>query len=165
VLVQSPIPEATDREFWEACNEERLVIQNCAACDRLQHPPREACAACGSSEYLKWKPVSGRGRIYSYATVYHSPASWAEESHNFALIALEEDPGILMPSRLPGTPVDDVPIEAPVEVTFQTTAATGQKVPEWRVVGQPPSLSTSWSERHEPSVGRSGAVAPGLVGP
>jgi len=30
--------------------------------------------------------------------------------------------------------VDQVPIGAAVEVIFETTPATGQKVPEWRVV-------------------------------
>jgi hypothetical protein len=40
-----------------------------------------------------------------------------------------------MLSHLPGVPVDQVPIGAAVEVIFETTPATGQKVPEWRVVG------------------------------
>ena len=30
--------------------------------------------------------------------------------------------------------VDEVPIGAAVEVIFETTPATGQKVPEWRLV-------------------------------
>jgi len=46
---------------------------------------------------------------------------------------LDDDPGIQMYSHLPGTPVDDVPVGAAVEVIFEETA-NGQKVPEWRVV-------------------------------
>ena len=46
---------------------------------------------------------------------------------------LDEDPGIQMYSHLPGTPVDDVPVGADVEVVFEDTA-NGQKVPEWKVV-------------------------------
>jgi len=38
-------------------------------------------------------------------------------------------------SHLPGTPVDQVPMDAPVQVMFEVTQATGQKVPEFRVVG------------------------------
>ena len=39
-----------------------------------------------------------------------------------------------MYSHLPGTPVDDVPVGATVQVEFEVTPTTGQKVPEWRVV-------------------------------
>lgn len=134
--LQSPVPEDVDRGFWEACNEDRLVIQNCTACNRLQHPPQAACSNCGSSDNLEWKPMSGRGTIYSYSVIYDSPiaALQADQPYNCAVIALEEDPGIKMLSHLPGTPVDEVPMDAPVRVIFQPTQATGQKVPEWQVV-------------------------------
>jgi hypothetical protein len=46
---------------------------------------------------------------------------------------LDEDPGIQMYSHLPGTPVDDVPLGADVEVIFEDSA-NGQKIPEWKVV-------------------------------
>ena len=32
-------PDELTRPFWDAANEERLVIQNCRSCDTLQHPP------------------------------------------------------------------------------------------------------------------------------
>ncbi len=133
---QSPVPEDVDRGFWEACNEDRLVIQNCTACDRLQHPPQAACPQCGSADNLEWKPVSGRGTIYSYSVVYDSPIAslQADQPYNCAVIALDEDPGIKMLSHLPGTPVDEVPIDAAVQVVFEPTQATGQKVPEWQIV-------------------------------
>ncbi len=133
---QSPVPEDVDRGFWEACNEDRLVIQNCTACNRLQHPPQAACPACGSANNLEWKPVSGRGTIYSYAVVYDSPIAslQADQPYNCAVIALDEDPGIKMLSHLPGTPVDEVPMDAPVQVVFEPTQATGQKVPEWQII-------------------------------
>ena len=43
-----------------------------------------------------------------------------------------------MPDALPPArhaAVDEIPIGAEVEVIFEVTPATGQKVPEWRVVG------------------------------
>ena len=36
---QSPVPNELDKAFWDACNEERLVIQHCSTCDRFQHRP------------------------------------------------------------------------------------------------------------------------------
>jgi len=134
---QSPIPDASDKVFWDACNEDRLVLQNCTACNRLQYPPEPVCPKCGSAANQEWKPVVGRGTIHSYGVVYDSPISvlQADQPYNVAVISLDEDPGVLFLSHLPGTPVDQVPFGAKVEVMFQATPATGQKVPEWRVVG------------------------------
>ena len=131
---QGVIPDALTQPFWDAANEERLVIQNCQACNRLQHPPAPACAQCGSGERLEWRQMSGRGTIYNYGVVYDCPVRLLQENQpfNVAVIMLEEDPGIQMFSHLPGTPVDNVPVGARVEVIFETTA-NGQKAPEWRV--------------------------------
>jgi uncharacterized OB-fold protein len=57
-----------------------------------------------------------------------------DQPFNLAVIQLDEDPGVNMLSHLPGTPVDQVVVGASVQVEFETTQATGQKVPEWRVV-------------------------------
>ena len=38
-----------------------------------------------------------------------------------------------MMSHLPGTPVDEVPIGAAVDLVFEETPGNGQKVPEWQV--------------------------------
>ena len=46
---------------------------------------------------------------------------------------LGEDPAIKFLSSLPGTPVDEVPVGARVEVDFQEVAP-GQLIHEWRVV-------------------------------
>jgi len=134
---QSPIPNELDKPFYDACNEERLVVQYCRACSRFQFPPRAMCPLCGQSAALEWRQVSGRGRIQSRVVVHDTPISSLipEQPFNVATIALEEEPEVIMLSHLPGTPVDEVPIGATVEVIFETTPATGQKVPEWRVVG------------------------------
>ncbi|MDA1010955.1 MAG: OB-fold domain-containing protein, partial [Chloroflexi bacterium] len=113
----------------------RLVVQNCPACDRLQHPPQSRCTSCGATT-LEWKAVSGRGTIYSYGVIYDTPIRLlqGDQPYNLAFIQLEEDPGIIFPSHLPGAPADEVPIGAPVRVIFETTPGTGQKVPEWQLV-------------------------------
>ena len=133
---QSPVPEDFEKPFYDACNEGKLIIQNCTACDRLLHPPKTECDKCGSGNNLGWREVSGRGTIYSYGVMYDCPVIELAEDQpfNIAVVQLEEDPGINMLSHLPGTPVDEVPVGAKVQVEFETTPATGQKVPEWRVV-------------------------------
>jgi uncharacterized protein len=134
---QSPETDEFTKPFWDACNEERLVIQHCRGCNRLQHPPQPSCAACGSADRLDWKPMSGRGTIYSYGVVYDTPIGvlQPDQPFNLAVVQLDEDAGINMLSHLPGAPIDNVPIGGRVEVMFETTPANGQKVPEWRLVG------------------------------
>lgn len=133
---QSPIPDDIDRPFYDGANEDKLVIQYCPNCIRYQFPPRAACTNC-SNGAMQWKQVSGRGTIKSRVVVYDTPVSALipDQPFNVATISIEEEPEILMYSHLPGVPVDQVPIGAAVEVTFEVTPATGQKVPEWRIVG------------------------------
>ena len=136
MVKQGVVPDDLNRPFFEAANEGRLVVQNCTACDRLQFPPRVACDRCGSGDYLEWKQMSGKGTIYNYGVVYDCPVATLKEDlpFNLAAIMLDEDPGILMYSHLPGTPADEVPVGAAVQVIFEATA-NGQKVPEWQVIG------------------------------
>lgn len=131
---QGVVPDDLTRPFWEAANENRLVIQCCSACNRLQHPPAARCHGCGS-DAVEWKEMSGRGTIYNYGVVHDCPIRLLQDDQpfNVAVVMLDEDPGIQMYSHLPGTPVDEVPVHAAVEVVFEETA-NGQKVPEWRVV-------------------------------
>lgn len=135
MVKQGIVPDDLTRPFFEAANEGRLVIQNCTACDRLSFPPRAACDACGSGASMEWKQMSGRGRIYNYGVVYDCPVATLKEDlpFNLAAIMLDEDPGILMYSHLPGVPPDEVPVGGAVQVIFEATA-NGQKVPEWQVV-------------------------------
>ena len=135
-MKQGVLPDDLTRPFWDAANEKRLVIQHCSACDRLQHPPGRRCHQCGSDARLAWREMSGRATIYNYCVVHDTPVRVLQDAQpfNVAVVMLDEDPGIQMYSHLPGTPADEVPVGAPVEVVFEATA-NGQLVPEWRVVG------------------------------
>lgn len=133
---QSPLANELDAPFWDACNNERLVLQHCSACDRFQHPPEKVCDHCRSAASLEWTEVEGVGTIYSYGVIYDTPIAvlQADQPYNCAVISLDRAPGINMLSHLPGAPVDNVPIGASVRVFFETTPGNGQRVPEWRIV-------------------------------
>jgi uncharacterized OB-fold protein len=133
---QSPIPNGIDAEFYRAANEERLVLQNCSACDRWQFPPAATCAKCGNSDSLAWRELDGRGTIYSFGVVYDTPVAslQPDQPYNVAVISLDEAPEINMLSHLPGSLVGQVPIGRAVRLVFESTPATGQKVPEWKLV-------------------------------
>ena len=55
---QSPIPDALDKAFYDACNEERLVIQYCGNCRRYQFPPRPGCSRCGNNDSVEWRQLN-----------------------------------------------------------------------------------------------------------
>ena len=136
MVKQGVVPDDLTKPFWDAANAGRLDIQNCSACNRLYNPPVAVCTQCKSADNQEWKQMSGKGKIYNYGVVYDCPVRLLQQDQpfNLAVITLDEDPGIQMYSHLPGTPVDEVPVGAAVEVIFEETA-NGQKVPEWRVVG------------------------------
>ncbi len=133
-----PVPDAVSKPFWDAVNERRLVLQYCTSCQKLQYPPRLAqCRLCGSADHVEWREVQGRGHILENIVVHDTRLVLRRPDlpHNMAIIALDEDPGINFLSNLPGTPADQVPAGAPVEVVFEEVAP-GQLIHEWRIVEQ-----------------------------
>ena len=131
----APVPDELSKPFWDACNEQRLIIQYCTTCNRMQYPPEKTCYACGSDENLEWREVNGRGKIHGYCVIYDSRLRLLQpqQPFNIAVIELKENPEIKFFSHLPGTPLDEVPVGASVQLEFEETV-TGQLVPEWRVV-------------------------------
>jgi uncharacterized OB-fold protein len=111
----SPATNDDTQFFWDACAQGSLVIQRCASCGVLRHPPRPGCGACGS---LGWDTVTsrGRGEVYSYVVHHFPPVPGFEIPYLVALVALEE--GTRIVANLEGVAPDDVKIGMSVEVMF-----------------------------------------------
>jgi uncharacterized protein len=129
----APVANELTRPFWDACNERRLVLQNCAACARLHYPPTQKCTKCGSDK-LVWKEVKGSGHIDVAFVIRDSRVKGFQPAQplNFAVVTLDEDPGINFLSNLPGTRPGEVTPGAPVKLVFEQTS-NGQMIPEWEV--------------------------------
>jgi uncharacterized OB-fold protein len=117
-----------DQFFWDAAAEGRLVIQGCADCGTLRHPPAPMCGACGS---LRWDTAasSGRGRIVSWISSLH-PNRPDDAPRIVILVQLEE--GTRLVSNLVDAadePYDDLP----VVVEFRDDG--GALTPFFRLVG------------------------------
>jgi uncharacterized protein len=104
--------------FFDGAREGRLLIQRCASCGELRHPPRPACAACGSFD---WDTVesSGRGTVYSYVVVHHPQVPAFDYPLPIAVVELEE--GTRLVADLVGVAPDAVRIGMPVAVEFVAT--------------------------------------------
>lgn len=115
-----PLPHPTEvtRPFWDAAKRHELHVQRCAACETHVFYPREACAACLSTD-LDWVRVSGRGTLYSY-TIAEAPThpGFADETpYVIAIVELVEGPRIT--TNIVGCPPGDVTIGMPVTATFE----------------------------------------------
>jgi uncharacterized OB-fold protein len=119
-IIPKPQPRVgeLDRPFWQGCNENRLLIQQCGSCARHVFYPRVCCPYCHRSE-LSWVQASGRGRVVSHTTVRrtHHDGFNAQAPYVFAAVELEE--GALLYGQLIGAPVDGVLlIGRPVRACF-----------------------------------------------
>jgi uncharacterized OB-fold protein len=114
-----PLPTLDDsnRPFWAAAREGRLVMQACNACGHVRYPLNHVCPKCLSGEFT-WKQLSGRATVYS-SIVFHqvyNPAFAQDVPYNVSLIQLEEGPR--MYSNVVGIPPSDVKVGDAVTVVF-----------------------------------------------
>src|SRR5690606_1799961 len=82
-MTMKPVPVANPdtAPFWEACNEERFLIQECNACGKTQFYPRALCKHCNSHD-LKWREASGRGKVKTFTVVNHAPSPAFKEDRS-----------------------------------------------------------------------------------
>jgi uncharacterized OB-fold protein len=127
----APTTTPDTRVFWDGVRDHKLLIQRCAGCQALRHPPRPMCPGCNS---LAWDTIesSGRGEVYSFVMPRHPPFPWFEGTYVVALVALAE--GIRLVSNLCGVDPDDVTIGMPVEV-FYEHFDDGLVLPQFRPAG------------------------------
>jgi uncharacterized OB-fold protein/acyl dehydratase len=86
-----PRPAVTqDTAFWfEGAREGRLLIQRCASCGELRHPPMPACPHCRSFDWDTLE-ATGRGTLYSVVTIHHPEVPAFDYPLVVGLVELEE---------------------------------------------------------------------------
>lgn len=82
--------------FWEGLQHRKLLIQRCAACGLLRHPPGPACEVCHS---LEWDTLeaSGEGELYSFVLAHTPQYDAFDYPHPIGLIALDEGVRMIAP--------------------------------------------------------------------
>jgi hypothetical protein len=115
-----PLPQVTPemRPFWEAARRHELVVQRCRGCGTHRFPARDICSRCLSRE-AGWVRVSGRGTVFSWATmhqVYH-PGFAADVPYAVIVVELEE--GARLVSNLVACAPGEIVAGMPVEVVFE----------------------------------------------
>ncbi|MER5280244.1 MaoC family dehydratase N-terminal domain-containing protein [Streptomyces sp. NPDC002809] len=97
--------------FFEGAQQHRLLIQRCAACSVLRHPPGPCCPECGS---LEWDTAEagGHGHVYSFVVNHHPRHPAFDSPYLVAVVELAE--GTRLITNLTGVAPDEVTIGMPV---------------------------------------------------
>jgi uncharacterized OB-fold protein/acyl dehydratase len=110
-----PVVNQDNAFFWDGVKRQELLIQRCAGCGKLRHPPRPMCPSCQS---LEWTAVtaSGRGTVYSFVVIHHPPFPPFDYPHVVAVVELAE--GTRLVANLIGVDPKAAAIGMPVQVEF-----------------------------------------------
>lgn len=114
-----------------------LAVQQCVACERLQHPPEEICRACGSMTF-DTRVLAPRGTIYSHTVVHYAASRALETSVPYVvvLVSFDEAPQLRVIGNLLGVHTMSVVIGAAVGAEWTSHASedgTVIQLPQWRL--------------------------------
>jgi len=112
---------ATDMDtlpFWIGGARDELLIARCNRCAYLVHPPTSFCPNCDSRDVAP-APVSGRGTVYSYTINHKQWLPGLPVPYVVALVALEEQEDVRIPTNIVGCDPREVHIGMKVRVLFE----------------------------------------------
>ena len=125
----SPLPNADTKPFWEACNRESMIYQQCQSCHYHQFYPRRICKQCGSDN-LVWVTATSRGTVYSFTVQYRAPTPAFREDVPYVIALIDLDDGIRMMMNIKNCNPEDVHIGMPVRIIFEERGEERQKIPQ-----------------------------------
>lgn len=130
-----PLPQPAEESlpFWEGLAERRLLLQQCASCGHIGHPPQARCPVCGAMEF-SWLEAAGTGRVHSYVVTHQAVHPALRGFTPFATVEVELDEGVRMTSNLVDTPPEEIEIGTRVRVEY-VEVAEGVTLPLFRGAG------------------------------
>ncbi|MCI3272334.1 Zn-ribbon domain-containing OB-fold protein [Streptomyces cylindrosporus] len=129
-----PVKDTDGAPFWRYAAEGELRVQACADCGELRFPPRPCCPHCQSFA-AEWRPVSGRGRVWSYVVPHPPllPDYAAQAPYNVIVVELEEAPRIRLVGNLvaeAGARLDSVAVER-IRIGAKVRVVFAGGLPQW----------------------------------
>ena len=143
-----PIATLDTAFYFEGLERGELLIQRCADCGVLRHPPQPVCAACGSFA-IDTVVASGLGTLHSFVVAHHPKMPGFDYPLVVGTVELAE--GTRLIAEVQGVDPAAVEIGQPLEAHL-TRLDDGLVLP----IFQPPKPGGSV---------RAGDVAPGVVLP
>ena len=120
-------PMGHDNGWWweRVANEGVLPIQRCKQCQKLRHPPRPMCDACGCQEYDSID-ATGNGSVHTFSVLHYPRFPGYEYPIVAIVVDLEE--GERMVSQLVDCAPEDCSIGMAVKM-FVHEDEDGFKIP------------------------------------
>jgi uncharacterized OB-fold protein len=130
-----PSVDIDDEYFWDGVQNDQLLIQTCADCGTLRHPPVPMCGECHSTAWHA-TPSQGTGTVHSWIVSRHPTEPDADPR---VVILVELDEGIRFVSNLVDVEPADVRNEMRVELCFRVIDDV--KLPQFRPAPSQPARS------------------------
>jgi uncharacterized protein len=118
--VGPPLPELDldNRAFWTGGASGQLLITRCQGCGTWLHPPRPACRVCHGTDVVP-TAAAGTGIVVTYTVNLQAWVPDLEVPSVFAIVELDEQPGLRLTTRLVAVDPADVRIGMRVRVRFE----------------------------------------------
>lgn len=122
-----PAPTEISAPFWEGLKAERLLIQQCNACEHWVFYPRRHCPSCLAHD-LSWREVSGNASLYSFTvTRIATLPDFADEMPQ-KLAVVELDEGVRINTNLVGLEEEEIRIGMRLHPVFAEVDAQGTRL-------------------------------------
>ncbi|AYC35127.1 acyl dehydratase [Pseudomonas cavernae] len=122
-----PAPTEISAPFWEGLKAERLLIQQCNACQHWVFYPRRHCPSCLAHD-LSWREVSGNAKLYSFTvTRIATLPDFADEMPQ-KLAVVELDEGVRINTNLVGLEEDEIRIGMRLQPVFAEVDDKGSRL-------------------------------------
>jgi uncharacterized OB-fold protein len=113
-------------QHWRTRNQRySLIGEVCETCGGKIFPPRDICPECDAPAKTPFT-FSGRGKVYSFSTVYNAPLGYEENlPYTVALVKLDEGP--MVTAQLADVAPDEVAVGMPVEMVTRKLRQEGDR--------------------------------------
>lgn len=95
--------------WWSAIRRGELLVQVCAQCERVQHPPSTLCRHCGQLGELGWRTPGMPARIAAATQVHTTTYEDFRDLLPYWIAVVELEPGAFLISNLVELPDDAHP--------------------------------------------------------
>lgn len=113
-----PSPSPGTRWFWDACEDERFLLQRCGDCSELRFYPAPVCPCCSSDEWTT-EAVEGTGVIESLTVVHHATSEFFEDDTPYPIALVQLDEGVRVMGNLVDCEPSTVDIGDRVELVWE----------------------------------------------
>jgi len=110
-----PVITRDTQFFWDALKEKKLMIQRCADCHKLHHPPTPSCPYCWSLN-REAVQASGRATLFTFTTVHKPLVPAFDKPNTVGVLQLAE--GTKLVAELAPGESGPLHIGMPVEVDY-----------------------------------------------